>query len=250
MTKRSIKQIDYDHLLASIKQHRASGQKQLYRVKKLSKTNRHSKESALLKTHRKAWDKMHTQLVSAKVKHQVDVEMWKSKQLECSDEELKAFVLECTDLESRLYEERLDFEKETVDPIWSLRIDLKGWLEGNSCPEEDRSTVLGQSEGVLEQLKLVKEQQDRILEVLEAEYNMLRSELDVFVSENLPSETGSLTTANGRGISQEALDLECPDGALKKSALQEFLLVDDYYLSLLNQLEQSNKDVLRYVIIL
>lgn len=248
MTKKNIRQVDYDHLLASVKQHRASGQKQLQRVKKLSKTSKNLKENALLKTHHEAWDRMHTQLVSAKVKCQIDVEMWKSKQLENGDEEVKAFVLECTDLESQLYDERLDFEKETVDPIWSLRIDLKGWLQGNSSPEEDRSISAQGHEEILEQLKLVKEQQNRIQELLETEYDMLQSELDAFMSESVPSETGSLTAMNERGIPQEALNLECPDVGLKESALQEFLVVDDHYLSLLNQLEQSNKEVLRYVL--
>ena len=250
MTKKNIKQVDYDHLLASVKQHRTSGQKQLQRVKKLSKTSKDSKENALFKTHHEAWDRMHAQLVSAKVKYQIDVEMWKSKQLEESDEGLKAFVLECTDLESQLYDERVDFEKETVDPIWSLRIDLKGWLQGNSSPEEDRSVaVLQGHEGILEQLKLVKEQQNRIQELLEAEHDMLQSELDAFVSESLSREAGGLMAVDDRGVPQEAQDLECPDVELKESALQEFLVVDDHYRSLLSQLEQSHKEVLWYVCI-
>ena len=245
MAKKNIKQVNYDHLLASVKQHRASGQKQLQRVKKLSKASKNSKENALLKTHHEVWDKMHAQLVSAKVKYQIAVEMWKSKQLEDSDEELKAFVLECTDLESQLYDERLDFEKKTIDPIWSLHIDLKGWLQGNSSPEEDRSVAMLGHKGVLEQLKLVKEQQNRIQEHLEAEYDILQSELDAVMLENVPSETGSLTAMNDRGILQVALDLECPDVGLKESTLQEFLVIDDHYLSLLDQLEQLNKEVLR-----
>ena len=248
MTKRNIKQVDYDDLLTSVRQHRTSGQKQLQRVKKLSKTSKNSKENALLKTHHKAWDRIHAQLVSAKVKYQIDVEMWKSKQLEDSDESLKAVILECTDLESQLYDERMDFEKETVDPIWSLRIDLKGWLQGNSSPEEDRSVAVFQDhEGILEQLKLVKEQQNRIQELLEAEYDMLQSELDVFVSESLSREAGGLMAVDDRGVPKEALDLECPDVELKESALQEFLVVDEHYRSLLSRLEQSNKEVLWYV---
>jgi hypothetical protein len=252
--KKNIKQVDYDRLLASVKQHKASGQKQLKRVKKLSKTSKDSKENSLLKTHREAWDRMHAQLVSAKVKYQTDVEMWKSKQLEDSgDESLKAFVLECTDLESHLYDERLEFEKETIDPIWSLRIDLKGWLQGNSSPEEDRaqSSVAGLQghEGILEQLKLVKEQQNRIQEFLEAEYDMLQLELDTFLSENrLSRDAGDLMMAvDDRGIPQEALDLECPDVELKESALQEFLVVDEHYRSLLSQLKQLSEEVLWYV---
>lgn len=250
MTKKSIKQVDYDHLLASVEQHRASGQKQLKRVKKLSKTSKDSKENALLKTHREAWDRMHAQLVSAKVKSQIDVEMWKSKQLEDSgDESLKAFVLEFTDLESQLYDERMEFEKETVEPIWSLRIDLKGWLQGNSSPEEDRAeTQSAECEGILEQLKLVKEQQNRIQEVLEAEYDILQSELDAFMSESLSREAGDVMADDDddRGIPQEALDMECPDVELRESALQEFLVVDEHYRSLLIQLEKTNEEVLWY----
>ena len=65
------------------------------------------------------------------------------------------------------------------------------------------------------------------------------------MSGNVPSETGSLTAMNDRGILQVALDLKCPDVGLKESTLQEFLVIDDHYLSLLDQLEQLNKEVLR-----
>ena len=247
MTKRNIKQVDYEHLLESIAKHKASGKERLQRVEKLSKTSKNSKGKALLETHHEAWHKMHSQLVSAKVKYQVDVETWKSKQIEGDDEAMKAFVLECTDTESRLYDERLEFEKETVDPIWSLRIDLKSWIQGNSCPEEDRSAaVVVDHERILEQLKLVKEQQNRIQDILDEEYEEVHSELDAFVFESIPTETGDLTV-NDRDIPQEALDLECPDGELKETALQEFLVVNDYYSSLLNQLERSNKETLRFV---
>lgn len=242
VTKRNFKQVDYGHLLETVKQQRTSGQKQLQRVKKLSKTSKKSKENALLKAHHEAWDRMHAQLVSAKLRSQADVEMWKSNVLESRDSELKSYVLECTDLESQLYEERLEFERETVDPIWSLRIDLKGWLEGKSCSEEKERAVLGQ-EVILEQLRLVKEQQNRIQAILDAEYDMVQSDIDNFNSEFQPSDHSTVS----RGIPQEALDLVCPDPQLKDSALQEFSLVDSYYEMLLNQLEQSNEEVLRFV---
>ena len=234
--------MDYEQLLASVKQQRTSGHDQLQRVKKLSKTSKLSKDSALLKTHHEAWDRMHTQVVSAKVNSQVGVEMWKSKVLGSRDEELKAFVLECTDYESQLYEERLEFETNTVDPIWSLRIDLKSWIQESSCPEEDRPVL--DHEGVLKELKSIKKEQNRIQELLEAEYDMVQSELDRFASECLPSESNGQMFS--RGIPQEALDLECPDPELKELALQEFVVVDNHYLSLLNQLDQSNKEILRY----
>lgn len=245
VTKRNFKQVDYGQLLESVKQQRTSGKKQLQRMKKLSKTNKKSKENALLKAHHDAWDRMHTQLVRAKLRSQADVEMWKSSVLENQDKELKSYVLECTDLESQLYEERLEFERETVDPIWSLRIDLKGWLEGMSCPKEKERSVLGHEE-ILEQLRLVKEQQNRIQAILDAEYDMVQSELDSFSSEFLSDGPSNHTTIS-RGIPQEALNSACPDRQLKDSALQEFSLVDSYYETVLNQLDQSNQKVLRFV---
>ena len=239
VTKKNFKQADYEQLLESVKRQKVRGQQQLQKMKKLSKTSKKSRETALLKTHQESWDRMHAQLVSAKVNCQTDVEMWKSKVLGSSDEEMKAFVLECTDFESQLYEERLEFERETADPIWELRIDLKGWLESNSCPEEDRSVL--DHEMILEQLKLVKEQQNRIQKLLDEEYDMIQSDLSLVASDYLPANW-----AVTRGIPQEVVDLVCPDSQLKDSALQEFLLVDGYYSSLLKQLEKSNKEVLRY----
>ena len=187
-------------------------------------------------------DRMHGQLVSAKISCQVEVEEWKSKVLESRDEELKAFVLESTDLESQLYEEREEFERCTVDPLWSVRIDLKGWLETHDRPEEDRSAGLGHEE-IMQQLRMVKEQQNRIQAILEAEYDTLQSDLNVSVSQYLPDDGGRLN--GGEGIPQEALDLVCPDVELKESALKEFLSVDEHYRSLLQQLERSNEEVLR-----
>ena len=244
VTKRNFKQVDYGQLLETVKQQRTSGKKQLQRVKKLSNTSKKSKENALLKAHHDAWDRMHTQLVSAKLRSQADVEMWKSSVLENQDKELKSYVLECTDLESQLYDERLEFERETVNPIWSLRIDLKGWVEGKSCPEEQERSILGREE-ILEQLRLVKEQQNRIQAILDAEYDMVQSELDDFSSDFLSDEAGNHTTVS-KGIPLEAINLACPDPQLKDSALQEFSLVDSYYETLLNQLDQSNQKVLRF----
>lgn len=244
VTRKKFKEVDYGQLLETVKQKRTSGNKQLQRVKKLSKTSKKSKENAVLRAHRDAWDRMHTQLISAKLRSQADVEMWKSSVLESQDKELKSCVLTCTDLESQLYEERLEFERETVDPIWSLRIDLKGWLEGKSCPEEKERSVLGHEE-ILEQLRLVKEQQNRIQAILDAEYDVVQSDLDDFSSEFLSDEPSNCTTVSG-GIPQEALNLACSDPQLKESVLQEFSLVDSYYETLLNQLDQSNQKVLRF----
>ena len=57
VTKRNFKPVDYDQLLESVKQQKASGQSQLLRVKKLSRTSKETKEKALLKAHHEAWDR-------------------------------------------------------------------------------------------------------------------------------------------------------------------------------------------------
>ena len=246
MTKRKYKEVDYDQVLESVKRQRASGQSQLLRVKKLSKKNKKSREDALLKSHREAWERMHAKLVSAKVSCQTEVEMWKSKALESGDEELKAFVLESTYFESQLYKERLEFEQNTVEPLWSLHTDLKGWLESGSCPEEEDRTVLNR-EDILSQLQLVKEQQKRIREILEAEYEMIQSDIHQVSCEYLPDESSGCVALVAGGIPQEARDLTCPDPRLKEQALEEFLSVDSYYMSLLEQLEHSHKQRLRYM---
>lgn len=50
------------------------------------------------------------------------------------------------------------------------------------------------------------------------------------------------------GIPEEAFDLDCPDLQLKATVLQEFILLDGKYVEKLNELEQQNEDMLRYVI--
>ena len=91
---------------------------------------------------------------------------------------MKDFVADITEHESLLYAGRQQFEADTVEPIWSLRTDLKDWVE-RSCPG-DRDDVASTREAVLLELESVKMQQRRIQEMLQAEHDVLCLELEQY----------------------------------------------------------------------
>ena len=89
---------------------------------------------------------------------------------------MKDFIAEVTEHESFLYEGRRQFEVDTVEPIWSLRTDLKDWVERSS-----QACDLGSArEDVLHELESVKQQQRRIQEILQNEHDLLCLELEQY----------------------------------------------------------------------
>ncbi len=102
-----------------------------------------------------------------------DLGVWRSNILLHGPDGLKSFLTETTDYETALWEERERFESETVDPLWSLRIDLKSWTEGEGAGltgEERRS--------ILDQLEAVRGEQARIQEVLRRESELLSAAVE------------------------------------------------------------------------
>ena len=150
------------------------------KVERLSKKGRDSRETRLLRLHKDAWEKENTRLCEARRGTQLDLEQWRADALLSESVELKSFVANITEYESILYEERRQFEVDTVDPIWSLRTDLKGWVEGDPLsPCEEGSMA---REDILRELECVKRQQRRIEELLQSEYDLLQSDIEECVA--------------------------------------------------------------------
>ena len=211
-------------------------------MKVLSKRGKLSKESGLLKKHCEVWDKEHDRLLETGRTAQAELEFWKTAALK--DVEMKSFIVEVMDYESSLCQERDQFESNTVDPIWSLRVDLKGWVNDRACPESDQS--LPSFDDVLAELESVKDQQCRIQQLLQDEYDMIWSELSEFIK-TLPEYSNESVIT--RVVPIVVRDLECPDEELKIACFEEFDKLDSHYQSLLAERERENSHAIRYRII-
>lgn len=226
--------------MASAKQQRVLAEERLKRVERLSNRGKESRETSLLRQHRDMWEREHARLVQWRHKAQMELEHWRSDVVLHGDEELKSFVADVTAYESELYDKRQKFEEDTVEPIWSLRVDLKSWV-GSRTVEGDDDDV--SHEAVLHELDSVKEQQRRIQGILQSEYDALWSEIKDYSSEYLPDMVNEGEMC--RGIPSEALALECPDEDLRESTLREFTRLDECYQAMLDQWEEQNREIIR-----
>lgn len=234
------KQVDYEKLLASARQQRSSAEEQLKRMQSLSKRGKKSRETGLLSQHHDAWEREHARLKREKKEAVMELEHWRADVVLHGSEELKAFVAEVTAHESELYDKRQQFEADTVEPIWSLRVDLKSCVESNPHGKPP-----GIGSEVLHELHSVKEQQKRIEDMLQSEFDELWSEMSDCVSKYLPDSTNEGEVS--RGIPPEALALECPDEELRESVLREFATLDECYQAMLDQWEEQNRKILGQV---
>ncbi len=111
-----------------------------------------------------------------------ELEVWRSNILVGGPDGLKPFLSESTEYEAALWEERQRFESDTVEPIWSLRVDLKGWTEGRrkgGGRGAEGGLSFEERQSILEQLDAVKEQQARIQGLLRSEWDLLSADLEV-----------------------------------------------------------------------
>ena len=247
--------VDYDQLLSSVKQQKLSSDEGFRRFKKLSKQGKQSKETSVLKKHHDIWEREKARLADLKTKTQAELNFWRSDILTQGDDHLSEIFAELTEYESQLYDERQEFEGNTVDPVWSLRVDLKTLIEDSSFPEADQPALTARKD-ILEELDAIKKQQVRIQRLLQEEYDMISSDLECFESswgllgkEPIPLVGKGVPNKKmvTKGVPVEMDCLECPDDKLRSDALCEFLRLDDQYLTLLDEWRLQNKHVLELV---
>ena len=235
---RGIRAVDYSSLLAQAKEHKATAAHQLRKVKRLSKQGQESKEVGLLSLHREVWQREWQHLVNERKRAEVELEEWRANLL-CgisSEEKNKAsayWIEDVMEYEADVCQESKQFELDTVKPLQLLRIDLKSWIQtpqGDQCPWED----------VQKELISVKQQQKRILLMLQDEYVSLWADLQDIQSSFFSDDKADMEWTV-QGIPGAMEMLECPDATLKTSLLEEFHALDQHYLSLLCQLQHKHK---------
>lgn len=200
---KTYQKVDYEHLLCTAKEQKVLGDKQLKKVQRLSKRGRESKETHLLRQHHEIWEKERSRLLALRKATQAELEAWRSEILVEGPIDLRNFIAEITEYQSELYEERQQFEADTLEPIWSLRIDLKGWVEDQwgSLQEDGCHANLGSThQAILRELESVKEQQRRIQEVLESEFELLSSEVKDTEARSVIAGAGTVQSLRGQVI--------------------------------------------------
>ena len=174
--------VDYDQLLETAQRAREEDRERLARVRDLSKTGKTSKERGLLRTHREIWEKERVRLQERRIELQAELEEWRREMGRAGERWWAELVAETVALESDLYSQRQQFFEQTVQPLWSLKVELKSALERRRKGGEGGGGggVGGGREGklvLLRELEAVKKQQQRIWEVLEEEYDVVWTDL-------------------------------------------------------------------------
>jgi len=121
--------------------------------------------------------------------------------------------------QAELHQERTQFEKGPLNVLKLFKVERKGWLNSNECPEADR-TRLPDSKEMKKKLASVKLQQEKVNADLQDEHHLLYGSLQAFESAWF-DEDGE-AKMRGRGVPASIAAMECSDPALKSSLMDEF----------------------------
>ncbi len=150
---------------------------------------------------------------------------------------ISMFMLDMEDYGLQLATQLQEFQQATADPIWTLKEDLQAWLaENKHSTGDEREDLLNQHAEICCTIDSVKQQQDRIMMMLEKEQRILELELDSSTLKGIFKGAEKFVV---EGIPEEAVELACPDDMLKESVLKEFHVLDRRYKGLLRELDRK-----------
>ncbi|KAH9500896.1 hypothetical protein Btru_069148 [Bulinus truncatus] len=231
--------VDYDSLRAAISEKRYASIKTSMKLNKIEQKSQQHKENSNLKRHQLIWQKEFLRLQHLRKKAEVALEshMRTNRNSDICSHIYKDFDYFDASIEADFE----GFKKNTLEPVWMMRDDLKYWLsEHREELKYGNPDVIEQHSEIAKTVADVKNQQEKIMEKLKYEEERLDSELlsDVLLELCAPVIEKHVTVFPG--IPQEALELDCPDVKLKSDVLQEFLIIDDRYLSLIDDLKSQH----------
>ncbi|XP_059199046.1 coiled-coil domain-containing protein 148-like [Centropristis striata] len=198
-----------------------------------------TKESSILRQHRQVWSRECPRLQKAEEKAEIDIQDF-LEQIRPNDRADTA-IFSLQDYERLLERDREAFRIATVEPVYQLKDDLCFRLaEEHQQPTEHRSNL----EQVVQQINLVKDQQDDITAKLHAEHVALEEEIiSLDLEKYLTNALDSLV--NIENIPEEVLDSDCPYPELKDSLIQAFHSLSERYRgrvhSLQDQLQRTDR---------
>ncbi|XP_019377907.1 PREDICTED: coiled-coil domain-containing protein 148 isoform X1 [Gavialis gangeticus] len=235
------KPVDYKQLYALTEGKKIASFNIKLKIRKTEQASKINKEQILLKQHHQVWWQEHKR--QSENRHKVEAEIQTFLDERCLETE---FLLDVWDLAHNLSKERETYQRNTVDPVWQLREDLKFRLSEMQCCLSQQSSLGLQFNPVkvLEQVAFVKEQQKTILDQLNLERLALERELEEYKAKVLvySSEEEAILFHE---VPTELLALECPYPDLKTSVLREFHKLAGEYWSKLQEIDHQLKVVFR-----
>ena len=185
---------------------------------------------------------------------QEDLEEWRGEVGSNGGQFWREFLDDAAALESQLHAERQEFFEQTVQPLWTLKVELKGVLErhkkeggrgGGGEGEEERRVLSGE-------LEAVQRHQQRIQELLGEAFQLLWSEVaEVRGPESKADKDEGdweRLCCNDRDIPPElSAEEEGVEAGTYDSALRELQLLDNHYRSALHSLNLQHQTQLKSV---
>lgn len=247
--KPTYKQIDYSQLYAVAKIKKSSGDRALRKVEKLSQQNKSNKERQLIQEHKRVWEKEMQKLKYTQTQIENDIKYIRpnSQDLQSSKTSLEELYEDIIDYEDKMQCELHLFTKNTLQPVHELQADIKLWLAENRSQLLVGAHDLEDEQKVNETIQSVKEQQDKIIERLEEEEVVIED--DVYdIIEKIGMHTLDVKLPKIKlGIPKDLLQLECPDGSLRESCLNEFDWLDQRYTGHVELLEDKYENAINRV---
>ncbi|XP_061464705.1 coiled-coil domain-containing protein 148 isoform X2 [Rhineura floridana] len=225
------KPADYEQLYAITDAKKLESVNILLKIKKIEHASKVNKEQMLLKRHNQVWWQEHKRLHKSRQKLESELQTFFDEGSEC--------FLDLWELQYTLSKDLEAFQANTVQPIWQLREDLRyrllEWQANCKCPEYQFSP-----HEVLEQVAFVKKQQQKVLEKLHLEREVLERELEECTNEALAC-TSEERIELFHKIPPQLLALDCPYPDLKASVFMEFHKLADAYWLKLQEIDQDLK---------
>ncbi|XP_066497203.1 coiled-coil domain-containing protein 148-like isoform X2 [Hoplias malabaricus] len=211
------KPVRYDELQAMLEAKRLSSEHIEHKVRKTLRAAQERKESSLMRQHKHVWTAEAHRLDRAREKAEADISnfLTRSRLVDQEDGDI---------LKLRLEQEREGFQLATVDPVCQLREDLL-YRMTSVAPATNQHA---ECEQVLQQVVLVKEQQQMMMDMLEKECLSLQQELAVSGLEaSLDAAAVEECVAALVKLPEEVLTTDCPYSDLKLSLITAFHSLSD-----------------------
>ena len=238
-TSGKYRDVDYEQMKDLATKYKQSGLQSLRHIKELSKANKQSKEISLLRQHSDVWVKQCYNLNASRNMIYVELETIRAKHLNCDDDDLQRFFHEVLIFEAQVQMDQEAFHTNTVKPILQLVDDLKYWMRQLSLHKE----LSQHNDSVTEQLTLVKQQQYDLQQKLEVAYQNINADIEIIVNKYCDDISDDMKIE--QGIPLNVTLLTCPYDELKVSVLNEFLIIDQRYMSQLDELKKKHSEQLR-----
>ncbi|KAM6985021.1 coiled-coil domain-containing protein 148-like [Aplochiton taeniatus] len=228
------KPAEYDKLKAIVEAKRLESEHIEKKVQKTLYAAKATRESALLRQHRRVWSREYSRLAQAEESAENDLQAFLGQIRPSRTTDTGIFpLLDCGPV---LEKEREAFRSSTVEPVWRLKEDLCFRLK-----EMQRLPRALDWELVLQQVNFVKDQQRDIVDKLHTEYQTLEEDTAALGIEEYLTKSPDCHGGVEQQVPEEVLQSECPYPGLKDNLILAFRCLSEKYQSRLQALQEKSQ---------